>query len=264
MSVVTLLSDFFYQMYSYREYLKQSVLRDLRTKYKRSFLGYIWTMAHPLGMMAVLAIVFSHITKTPTRDYAVFLFSGLLTWNYFNSTAMMSLGSIRINARLFSQVPVPKYIFVLSIAFSNLANYIFAIVPLIGIMLVLGRPIYPTVLFLPVALLPLFFLTVGVSLILAASNVFFNDIHHLSEVALSMLYFLSPILYDRTMLPASLIKWLELNPLFIQIEFIRGLFYSGELPAVQPFLANLGGSALILILGIAVFKKVEDKFLYYI
>ncbi len=263
-AVVRAIPDFFIQMYSYREFLKQSVLRDLRNKYKRSVLGYVWTMAHPLAMMSVLAVVFSHIMRFPMKDYAVFLFAGLLSWNFFSSTAMMSLHSIRANARLFSQVNIPKYIFVLSIAASNLANLVFAIGPLLLIMLIMGRPITWTVLLFPVVFAPLFFVTVGISLILAVSNVFFDDTQHLAEVGLSMLYFLSPILYNREVLPPWLIEKLIYNPLFLQIEFIRGIFYDGVMPDLNLFLANCLISLLALLAGLIIFRKAEDKFLYFI
>jgi ABC-type polysaccharide/polyol phosphate export permease len=260
----SIILDFFYQLFRYREYLKQSVMRDLRTKYKRSILGYLWTMLHPLGMMAILAIVFSRIMGVGVKDYAVFVFCGLLPWGYFNSTAMMSLGSIRANARLFNQVPIPKYIFIISIALSNLVNFLLALVPLILIMLVTGRPIYATVLAFPIILLPVIFVVVGISLLLAASNVFFDDTLHLSEVALQGLYFLTPILYDRKQLPPELLNIVVLNPLFCQIEFIRGIFYDGVLPDPATFAISFFGSLVILLLSLKVFMKVEDKFLYFI
>lgn len=256
--------DFFRKIYEYREYLKQSVLRDLRTKYKRSLLGYLWTMLHPLGMMVILATVFSHVMRIPTKDYAIFLFPAMLSWNYFASSSLMSLGNIRANARLFSQVPVPKYIFIVSLCCSNLVNLLLAIFPLLAIMLVLGRPITPVVLALPIVILPLIFVTLASSLILATSNVFFDDTLHLSEVALQALYFLTPILYGRTLLPAHLIKFLELNPLFCQVEFIRGLFYDAALPNLQTFAINTGGSLLLLAFAIWIFSRSERKFLYFI
>ena len=256
--------DFFAQVYSYREYLKQSVLRDLRTKYKRSMLGYVWTMLHPLGMMAVLALVFSHIMRIPVQHYAVFLFPGMLAWNYFNSTAMMSLGNIRANARLFGQIPLPKYIFIVSLACSNLVNFLLATVPLLVIMLVLRHPIGWTVLAFPIAIVPLILVTVGISLILATSNVFFDDTLHLSEVGMQALYFLSPVLYYRDLLPAWLVKYLVFNPLFCQIEFIRGLFYDSRLPAWDTFGYSLLGSLMVLAVGLRVFAASERKFLYFI
>lgn len=259
-----MLVKFFKSIYSYREYFFQSVLRDLRTKYKRSVLGYFWTMLHPLAMMTIIAVVFSHIMRIPIKDYAVFLFAGLLAWNYFQSSALMSLNSVKHNARLFGQIALPKYIFILSLSVSNFVNYCLALVPLLLIMLATGRPIYPSILAFPVVVLPLLFVVVGVSLILATTNVFFDDTLHLSEVALQALYFLSPILYDRSMLPTWLVEYLVFNPLFLQIEFLRGLFYAGSLPDPTLFAINFVASFLILNLGLFVFTKNEDKFLYFI
>lgn len=261
---LSLVPDFFYKTFLYREYLMQSVLRDLRTKYKRSVLGYLWTMIHPLAMMTVLAIVFSHIMRIPVQDYAVFLFSGLLVWNYFSSTVMMSLGSIRANARLFGQVPVPKYLIILSIAFSNLVNLMLAIVPLFIIMIALGRPIPWTVVLFPLILLPVLAITIGVSLILAAAAVFFDDTRHLAEVGLSVLYFLSPVLYHRGLLPQDLVQYLVWNPLFCQVEFFRGVFYDGMVPNWETFAMNFVASFVVLLLALLFFRKVEDKFLYFI
>ena len=256
--------DFFYQIYSYREFLKQSVLRDLRTKYKRSTLGYLWTMLHPLGMMTVLAVVFSNIMRIGIKDYAVFLFSGLLAWNYFNSTAMMSLNNIRANARLFSQIPLPKYIFILSLMCSNLVNFLLAMVPLLVLMLVLGHPIYWTVLALPVMLLPFLLVVVGISLLLATSNVFYDDTLHLTEVGMQAVYFLCPVLYHRDLLPAWLVKYLVLNPLFCEIEFIRGIFYDGVLPDPMTYGLNFIGALLVLITGLWVFQRAQSKFMYFV
>lgn len=262
--IVRSIPEFLYQIFSYREYLIHSVSRDLKNKYKRSVLGYFWTMLHPLAMMTVLAVVFSHIMKIAVQDYAVFLFCGLLPWNYFNSTAMMSLSSIRANSRLFGQIPVPKYIFVLSLAFSNLFNLFVAIIPLLVIMLVLGRPIPPTILLFPLFLIPIFCVVIGVSLILATLNVFFDDTLHLTEVGMSILYFLCPVLYQRESLPPHLVNWLTLNPLFAQIEFFRGLFYTGTLPDLHALSMNFLASLAVLLVGLVVFRRNEDKFLYFI
>jgi ABC-type polysaccharide/polyol phosphate export permease len=254
--------NFFKQIYYYREFLFQSVARDLKNKYKRSFLGYVWTMLHPLAMMGILAVVFSNIMKL--ENYAVFLFTGLIPWNYFQSTSLMSMHSIRSNARLFSQVPIPKFMFVISIVCSNLANLLFAILPLFILMLASGKGIPWTALLFPIALIPLILLTTALSLVLASSNVFFDDTSHLAEVALQGLYFLSPILYMRSSLPASLSQYLALNPIAFAIESFRGLFYSGTLPDMPSFCIYLAFSIVCLWAAVLIFKRVENKFLYYV
>jgi ABC-type polysaccharide/polyol phosphate export permease len=259
---ITLFGDFFFQLFGYREYLKQSVARDLRKKYKRSALGYLWTMLHPLGMMVIISTVLSHLMGVAFKDYAVFFLIGLLAWNYFNSTVLMSLHTIRANARLFGQIAVPKYIFVVSLVFSNFVNFLLALIPLFAVMLVAGHTIPWTVLLFPIVVMPLFFVTVGVSLILSISNVFYEDTLHLSEVALQALYFLSPILYSRDKLPPYLVDWLSLNPIFCQVEFLRDILLYGIVPDPTTFGVNLVGSLFVLLAGLWVFNKAEDKLLY--
>lgn len=263
MTLITIFSEFFKNIYRYREYLKQSVARDLRKHYKRSVLGYAWSMLNPLFMMIILTVVFSHIMRFDMDSYAVFLFAGMIPWAYFNSTSLGSLGSIRANASIIDQIPVPKYIFPLSLAFSNFVNFFMSLVTLLLIMVVLGRPIHPTILALPLVVLPLFFLTIGLSLILAVSNVFFEDTQHLGLLLLQALYFLSPVLYSRDHLPDWITKWTLLNPMFALIEFTRGLFYDGSLPIPKEYALNMGSTLLILFIGLWIFKKAEDKFVYF-
>ena len=127
MAAAVLLRDFLVNAYSYREYLIQSVARDLRKRYKRSTLGYLWSMLHPLLMMTILAVVFSNIMRHSIEAYAVFLFTGMLPWTYFSVTSKGCLGTIRANARIIDQIDVPKYIFPLSTAFSGLADFFFSL-----------------------------------------------------------------------------------------------------------------------------------------
>jgi ABC-type polysaccharide/polyol phosphate export permease len=258
------LVSFFHNLFLYREYLKQSVLRDLRKKYKRSSLGYVWTMLHPLGMMLVMSTVLSKLMGVTFKEYAVFFLSGLIIWNYFNSTCMMSLHAIRANARLFSQVAIPKYLFVVSIACSNFANLLFALVPLILVMALFGRPFHLSMIAIPLVLISVFIVTLAVSLILAVANVFFEDTLHLSEVAFQALYFLTPVLFARDKLPEWLIDYLILNPLFLQIEFFRSVLLTGTLPQLSLYVLNLTGSLILLMLALFFFRKNEDKFLYHL
>lgn len=256
--------DFFISIWAYREYLKQSVARDLRKMYKRSVLGYFWSMLHPLGMMIILTIVFTNIMRNPVENYSVFLFSAMLPWQYFNRTLNESLGSIRGNMNIISQVPVPKYIFVVSSAFSNMANFLLALLPLALVTIVVGRAIPITVLALPIVMLPLFVFTMGVSLLFSVSNVFFEDTKHLSSVILQGAYFLCPVLYGREHLPDSLLRWLLLNPMFSIVEFNREIFYYGRLPDLTSYSIVLGGAVFVLALGLYTFHKSDDKFHYYV
>ncbi|MCB0324235.1 MAG: ABC transporter permease [Bdellovibrionales bacterium] len=256
--------DFFRNIVQYREYLKQSVARDLRRRYKRSVLGYIWSMLNPLLMMTILAIVFSNIMRHSVHDYAVFLFSGMLTWTYFSSTSQGCLGTIRANARIMEQVPVPKYIFPLSVGFSGLVDLLLSFVPLLLVMIVVGHDIPVTIFAVPLVLLPLFCITMGISLICAVSNVFFEDTQHLVEVIFRAVYYLCPVLYTREHLPQWLVKWASLNPMFGLIEMMRGLIYDGQLPDAEKYFTNFGGCLVVLMIGLWIFRRADRKFIYFL
>ena len=256
--------DFFYYVFFYREYLKQSVARDLRKKYKRSVLGYFWSMLQPLLMMAILAVVFSNIMRQNIEDYAVFLFTAMLPWGYFDGVCNVSLGTIRSNARIIDQLPVPKFIFPVAGAFYQMVNFCLSLVPLFVVMLVLGRSVPVTILGLPLIMLSLFCLSVGVGLILAVANVFFEDVQHLTSIVLRALYFLSPILYGRDQLPEWLVQWVVFNPMFCLIESMRSMFYYGEMPDMQIYLLNFVGCFAILGLGLWIFRRADDKFQYFL
>lgn len=242
----------------------QSVARDLRKRYKRSMLGYLWSMLHPLFMMIILAVVFSNIMRSNIQDYAVFLFCGMLPWTYFDSTAQGALGTIRANAKIMENVSVPKYLFPLSIAWSNMVNFFLSLIPLALVILVLGRSFHFTMLALPIVIIPLFCFTMGIALIFSVCAVFFEDTSHLVTVILRALYYLCPILYSREMLPEWLVPYVLLNPMFSIIELNRSLFYYGQLPDPVTYLIILSSSLVTLTVGLWIFKKSDEKFIYFV
>jgi len=263
-NLFSLVYKFFSEIYEYREYFIQSVARDLRRKYKRSVLGYVWSMLNPLLMMIILAIDFSHIMRMNIKNYAIFLFSGSIIWTYFNYTVLASVSAIRANATIMSQVSVPNYIFPLSAAFSAIVEMFFAIVPLLLIMLFLGHKISYHILALPLVLIPLFFFTMGISLFVAVGNVFYEDTEHLTNVILNALYFLCPILYMREMLPDWLVPYLSINPLFCMIEFGHDLFFYAKYPNFSAYIYVLIVSFITLLFGLYIFNKSEKKFMYFL
>lgn len=261
---LSLLLEFFTACYRYREYLIQSVARDLRKKYKRSVLGYFWSMLHPLIMMSILSVVFSKLMNKHIDNYPVFLFSAMIGWSYFDSTVGGCLGVIRSNARILDQIAVPKFIFLVSVALYNLVNFFLSLVPLFAIMLITNASIHPSIFLLPIVLVPLCLYSIGVASFFAVSNVFFEDTQHLSSVILRALYFLCPIIISRKMLPEWLLPWVKLNPLFGLLEALRGIIYYGAIPDYLTLVLNTTGALIVLLFGLWIFRKTNDKFIYYL
>ena len=263
MGPVSRLFEFVTTLYSYRGYIIQSVARDLRKKYKRSSLGYLWSMLNPLLMLIVLTIVFSNLLPR-VDNYAVFLFSALLGWQYFQGAVSESMSSIRGNVNLIQQVPMPKFIFTISIACSHFVNLLLTMAALFLVMLVVGHPPPWTVLLFPFVFLPLLCLTLGFGLLLAVSEVFFEDTKHLTKVVLQAWYFLSPVLYGPELMPPHIVKWLKLNPLYYPMVQLREIFYYGTVPELMPYLLSLSFGLLVLLFALYVFYRNEDKFIYFL
>jgi len=256
-------TGFVRSLYYYREYLRQSVARDLRKKYKRTTLGYFWSMLNPILMMLVLTIVFSSLL--PRReDYMLYLFSALLAWQYFAQTVNESLDSIKSNLKIIQQVPIPKYMFAISIALSNVINFLLSLVALVLVSIVIGRPLPLTTLLLPIMFIPLFLMTISFSLLFAAGNVFFEDVKHLTRVMLSAWYFLTPVLYGPDMMPEKKKFWLQLNPLFHPVNFMREIIYQGQVPDWGIYCMTVAFGFLLLGVSLHCFRKADDKFLYFI
>ena len=259
-----LVTGFGRTLYQYREYLKQSVARDLRKAYKRSSLGYLWSMLNPLMMMLIITAVFSVILKIQVEYYSVFLFAALMPWQYFNQTVLGGLDSIRANRRIIEHVPIPKYVFILSLAFSNLANLFLALVPFCAVALFVGKSLTWSMMLLPVIVLPLMMLSVGAALLFATMNVFFDDTRHLTDVLLQAMYYLTPIMYGVEHLPASLAKWLQFNPMYHIIGLMRSAFYFGMVPGLESFMISFGAGLGVLLIGLAVFRSADSKFMYFL
>jgi len=255
----------------YRQLVGMLVVRELKVRYKRSVLGMLWTMLNPLLLMAVYAVVFATIMRSPQRNFAIFLLSGLLPWLFFSTAVLQGLTSILTNQELIRKVRVPQAVFPLSVVGSNLVNFTLSLVPLLLMMAVLRQPFTPALLFIPVGLLILALFTSGVTLLFSTFTVFFRDVRHLVEVLLQMLLYLSPVLYDLQLLGQRSEWWfrafrlfLRLNPLTYLLPLIRDPVYYGRLPSLPVVGIATLESALMLALGFLIFHRLAPRHVHYL
>jgi ABC-2 type transport system permease protein len=215
---------------TYSAFLWQSIKRDIHKKYQRSMLGHLWSLLNPLLMMLVLTLIFSHMLRHDIEHYSLFVLAGMLPWSFFSETVQGCLRSFTGNAGLLGQVRAPKYLFILSLAFSNVYSVLLMLIPFSLIAIGQGRSLSWTLLLIPLHLVPLFMITVAASLFLATLNVFFQDVEHLTRVAMRALYFACPVMYPPDLLPAQTRALLEYNPLFTIITSFREILYFGIPP----------------------------------
>lgn len=240
--------------------LNSLIRRDLTVRYKRSALGFLWTMLNPLLLMIILVMVFSAFFRFAIDHYETYFLSEYLVWNFFAQSTVVAMTSLAWNGPLMKRVRVPKAIFPLSTTASGLVNLALSCVPLFAIMLVVGAPLRPALLFLPVSFLIIGTFTLGVSLGLAAVSVYFDDVSQMYQVAQTGLMYLTPIFYPLSIVPAKYLGILKLNPLLYLFELARAPIYGGHLPGARALVVSVGLAAVALAGGWLTYRRLSAGF----
>lgn len=252
------------ETYRYRELIWALALKDLKIRYKRSVLGFLWALLNPLLLMLILTVVFSTIMPFPQKHYAIFLLSVLLPWTFFAQSLSYATESIVGNGDLIKKLCVSKVVFPVAAVVSNLINLLLSLIPLVLLVLGMRHPFYVTWLFLPIPLLALSITTLGATFFFAVANVYYRDVSHIVQILLQILFYATPILYAETFFPVKY-RWLfKLNPLSFVCNQFRLNVYWGMLPAKESLIAAFACAFASLIIGYAIFRRYEDEFVFYI
>lgn len=240
--------------------LYELVHRDLTVRYKRSILGFLWTMLHPLLLMLIFTIVFSTLFRARTPHYETYFLSAYVAWNFFAQTTVNAMASVAWNGPLMKRVRVPPSIFTLSIVAAGLVNLGLSFVVLFAIMLAAGAPLHASLAFLPVSIALVAIFTLGVSLALTAVSIFFGDVREMVQAGLPALMYLTPIIYPLAIVPERF-RWLvELNPLVYVVGIVRDPVYSGTLPAPRTLLIASALAFGSLLAGWLIFRRLAPRF----
>ena len=240
--------------------LRELVHRDLTIRYRRSFLGFVWTMLHPLSLMLIFVIVFSGILASRAPHYETYFLSAYVAWNFFAQTTVNAMASVAWNGPLMKRVRVPPSIFTIATVVSGIVNLGLSLLVLFPIMLIVGAPIHATLFFLPVSLLLVGIFTLGVSLALTAISTFFGDVREMVQAGMPALMYLTPIIYPISVVPDRY-RWLiKLNPLVYIIEIVRDPIYYGILPSPQTMLVAVVISLGSLATGWMIFRHMAPRF----
>jgi len=252
------------ELIRYKDLLYNLVVRDLTVRYKRSVLGFFWSMLNPLLNTIVFTIVFSNIFRFGVKDFVIYFLSGYQLWNFFAQSTQVASYCLLRNGPLFKKIYIPKSIFVISTLLSNLVNLALALIPLFILLPIIGKGFHLSLLFLPVAILFAVMFTIGISFVLSATAVFFNDIIDMYQIFIMPWMYLTPIVYPIDIIPKEYIPLLKLNPMYYIVECFRLPIYMGELPNFQTVCVALLVSSASLVIGYLVFTKLSDTFVYYV
>ncbi|MEJ2263143.1 MAG: ABC transporter permease [Anaerolineales bacterium] len=251
-------------LFKYKELIIQFVSRSIKTRYKRSMLGVVWTILNPLLTMVVLTLVFSSVFRFSVENYPVYVLSGLVIWGFFSSTTSAAMGEMIWSGSLLSRIYVPKSVFAVSAIGTGLVNLLFSLVPLLVISLVLGIRFRLAVLALPLAILLLAAFALGVGLLLATTAVYFADMLPVYEVILTIWMYATPIIYPIDAVPPQFAWILKLNPLYYLVEVFRKPLFNGVIPDAKVWLIATGSAVVVLVLGGLIFTAKSSEYAYRI
>jgi ABC-2 type transport system permease protein/lipopolysaccharide transport system permease protein len=241
------------------------VVQELRVRYQRSVLGFLWTLLNPILMMGTLTLIFSKVFNVPNpRDYAVYLFAGLVPWTFFSIVLNDCAFCIIFNESLIRKIYLPKLIFPLARVLINLTTFVLSMAALFVLLKLIGAHFHLTLVLLPVAVLLFAAFALGLGLIVATMNTFYRDCGHLVAVILQAWYFATPILYKPADLPGLAdVRWrFWLNPAYPFIKLFQDIISDGRWPELFTITAAAGIAAVSLGVGYAAFKCYEDKLVF--
>lgn len=252
-------------LFRYKDLLYQLVTRDIKLKYRRSYLGYIWSVLSPLMIMVVMTVVFSTMFKRNIEHFPVYLLTGNILFTFMRESSAHSITSITSNAALLKKIYVPKYIFTISKVTSDLVNLVFSLGALIIVMLVTGVPFTWHCLLFFIPVFELYVFCVGLGLFLAQAAVFFRDIQYIWGVVCTAWMYLTPLFYPVDALPAAL-GWLvvRFNPMYYYITIFRDLTMYDTVGWLPNMSRGMLIAVLMLLIGTGSFLKNKDKFILYI
>ena len=251
-----------YQLRKYHYVLYQIVIREVKQRYRGTFLGYIWTLINPLLMMITISLVFSTIFNLDFKSYFLFIFSGLIGFNLFSTIVSQCSLSLISNEQLIKNVYIPKIIFPLCTSITFFIDSLIFFISIYLVLLLSDAKLTIEILFLPVSFILTFLFSFGLSLIVSVASVFFRDLTHILTIIFQILIFLSPVYYKPDVLQGPVKSMVEYNPISQFIYLFRTPIVDNNIPDFKIIFISLFVSTLVLVLGLLIFKKFERKIIF--
>lgn len=245
---------------NYSEFLKSNVKKDIRGKYKGSFLGVLWSFINPLLSVLVYAIVFPYIMRIKVENYLIYLITGIIPWTFFTSAINTGIISILSNADIIKKVYFPRIILPISSVTSALVNFFISCIIILVFCIFGGVGISASLLWLPLVALIQYVMLLGFTFILSAIEMYMRDIEHIVNFVLAMAFYATPILYTPDIFPDNLSWILKINPMAYLVNAYRDIFLYHQNPSLYGLIIVGVFSAVIFIIGYIVFERLQKGF----
>lgn len=252
------------KMKKYQFLFEELVKRDFKKKYKRTVLGMLWSILSPLLMLFVMRLVFTQFFGRSMEHYTTYLFCGNLVFAFFNESTSQGMQSLMGNAKIFTKVNIPKYLFLFSKNVQCLINFGLTMVVFVVFCILDNITFTWKVILLIYPVICLILFNIGMGLILSALFVFFRDIQYLWSVFTQLLMYLSAIFYTIDSYSYTVQCAFLLNPVYLFIRYFRKIVIEATIPTVWFHLLMLLDVVVVLGIGCWMYKKYNTKFLYYV
>jgi homopolymeric O-antigen transport system permease protein len=248
-------------IWRYGELLRSLVIRNLKLKYQRSVLGFLWTLLNPLFMVAVLVMVFTYVVRIPLPNYWAFLISGFFVWNFMQQSLSVGTYIFIEHANLIRSIAFPKEVLIISAVLTRLVEYLAELL-LVAIILALvhhqGLPASFCV--LPLLILLQLLLGVGLAMPIATISAFYNDVQHAIPIVLMAFFYISPVFYPVGLIPESFQSIYLTNPVAQLLTLYHAVLYEGNFPSAALLGKTALVSTMIALVGFIIFSRFKNVF----
>ena len=249
------------EIWEYRTMIQSLVHRDLRGRYKASVLGFLWTFIVPLCQLLVYTIVFSVILKSNIEKYYLYLFVALIPWNFFSSCLTGGASCIIQQQAMVNKIYFPREVVPISFVTGAFVNMLYCEIVVFAVS-ILSKVHFSflSLLCLPVVMLVEFVLALGITMIVSAVDVYFRDLEHMLGILSMAWMFMTPIMYDISVVPARFVPFFYLNPMTSIVAAYRDIMYYGTVPKLETLGMAAGMGLFFLILGFVIFGRLKRRF----
>ena len=248
-------------IWEYRTMIYTLVHKDLRGRYQASVLGFLWTFIVPLCQLLVYTVVFSVILRSNIEKFYLYLFIALIPWNFFSACLTGGSSCILLQQNLVNKIYFPREVVPIAYVTSCFVNMLYCEIVVFAVCIFSGIHFSPLgLLCLPLVMLVEYILALGITMIMSAIDVYFRDLEHILGIMSMAWMFLTPIMYDISIVPESLRPVFMLNPMTSVITAYRDIMYSGGVPKLETLGAAFGMGIFFLVLGFIIFGKLKRRF----
>ena len=249
------------ELYNYREMISSLIKRDLRGKYKASALGFLWTFLIPLFQLVIYNFIFSTILRSDIKDFYIFLIAGLFPWNFFSACGTSGASCIVNQENLIKKIYFPRMVIPISYVTSCFVNMLLCFIVIFAVIICTGAGFnFAALLTLPIIMIVEYILALGMAMLASAVTVYFRDLEHILGIISMMWMYMTPIMYDKSIVPERLLPVFNLNPMTHVIECYRTVLYNKAMPDLSTLLFAACLGIFFLLFGSFVFNKLQRHF----